>query len=93
MSYMVSVEGGQAPTVIHQTYASAQQEAERLAQQPRNNQRTIHVLKLVSTLRPTTIHRWEHRAAPSAEGQEILDTIDAQGAELMAKRRDERLWP
>ena len=67
MSYMVSVEGSQAPTVIHPTYASAQMEAERLAQQPRNNQRTIHVLKLVSTLRPTTIHRWEHREQPCAE--------------------------
>ena len=68
MSYMVSIEGSQAPTVIHPTYASAQMEAERLAQQPRNNQRAIHVLKLVSTLRPTTIHRWEHRSEfPSHE--------------------------
>ena len=68
MSYMVSVEGGQAPTVIHQTYASAQQEAERLAQQPRNIQRTIHVLKLVSSLKPVTTHKWEHRSEfPSHE--------------------------
>ena len=87
MSYMVSIEGSQAPIVIHPTYQSAQMEAERLAQQPRNQQRTIHVLKLVSSLKPVTTHKWEHRAGPSAEGQEILDMIDAQGAELMEKRR------
>jgi hypothetical protein len=61
MSYMVSVEGSQAPTVIHPTYASAQMEAERLSKQPRNQQRTIHVLKLVSSLKPVTTHKWEHR--------------------------------
>jgi len=61
MSYMVSVEGSSAPTVIHPTYASAQMEAERLATQPRNRDRVIHVLKLVSSLKPTTTHQWEHR--------------------------------
>ena len=62
MSYMVSVEGSQAPTVIHPTYQSAQMEAERLSKQPRNQQRTIHVLKLVSILKPITMHKWEHRS-------------------------------
>jgi hypothetical protein len=61
MSYMVSIEGSNAPTVIHPTYASAQLEAERLATQPRNKDRVIHVLKLVSSLKPVTTHKWEHR--------------------------------
>lgn len=64
MSYMVSIEGNQAPTVIHPTYASAQMEAERLAQKPRNQQRIIHVVKLVSSLKPVTTHKWEHREQP-----------------------------
>lgn len=64
MSYMVSIEGNQAPTVIHPTYASAQMEAERLAQQPPNHQRIIHVVKLVSSLKPVTTHKWEHREQP-----------------------------
>ena len=61
MSYMVSVEGSNAPTVIHPTYASAQLEAERLATLLRNRDRVIHVLKLVSSLKPVTTHKWEHR--------------------------------
>jgi hypothetical protein len=61
MSYMVSIEGSNAPTVIHPTYASAQMEAERLATQPRNKDRVIHVLKLVSSFKPVTTHKWEHR--------------------------------
>ena len=61
MSYMVSVEGSNAPTVIHPTYASAQLEAERLATLPHNKDRVIHVLKLVSSLKPVTTHKWEHR--------------------------------
>ena len=61
MSYMVSVEGSNAPTVIHPTYASAQLEAERLATQQRNRDRVIHVLKLVSSLKPVTTHKLEHR--------------------------------
>ena len=61
MSYMVSIEGSNAPTVIHPTYASAQLEAERLATQQRNKDRVIHVLKLVSSFKPVTTHKWEHR--------------------------------
>jgi hypothetical protein len=61
MSYMVSVEGGNAPTVIHPTYASAQLEAERVAKLLRDKSKTIHVLKLVSSLKPVTTHKWEHR--------------------------------
>jgi hypothetical protein len=69
MSYMVSIEGSQAPTVIHPTYQSAQMEAERLSKQPRNQQRIIHVLKLVSSLKPVTTHKWEHREQPLTNGQ------------------------
>jgi hypothetical protein len=67
MSYMVSVEGAQAPCKIHTTYQSAQMEAERLAQQHGNRNATIHVLKLVSSLKPVTTHKWEHREQLCAE--------------------------
>ncbi len=58
MKYMVSVEGAQAPTVIHPTYASAAIEAERLAQQSINKNRKVHVLRLVATLEPVSSHKW-----------------------------------
>jgi hypothetical protein len=58
MKYMVSVEGNQAPTVIHPTYASAAIEAERLAQQSINKNLKVHVLRLISTLEPVSSHKW-----------------------------------
>ena len=58
MKYMVFVDGAQAPTVIHPTYASAAIEAERLAQLTTSRNRKVHVLRLVSTLEPVSSHKW-----------------------------------
>jgi hypothetical protein len=80
MSYMVSIEGSNAPTVIHPTYASAQLEAERLATQPRNRDRVIHVLELVSSLKPVTKHYWEHREEPLSITGKAFDADYAQTA-------------
>lgn len=62
MSYMVSVEGCQAPKKIHQLYEDAQTEAKRLSEQPENRNRTIYVLKVVTKLKPVSTHQWEFLA-------------------------------
>jgi hypothetical protein len=59
MSYMVSVEGRQAPKKIHQLYEDAQMEAKRLSEKPDNRNRAIYVLKVVSILKPVSSHQWE----------------------------------
>lgn len=59
MSYMVSVEGGSAPSATHETIEAAKAEAERLADQPRNRHATIHVLQIVGVLEQRTSHEWK----------------------------------
>ena len=68
MSYAVIVEGitFNPPSDIYPTYASAQLAAETFAQKAEawsNRDKAIYIVKLVSTLRPVTITRfeWEHR--------------------------------
>lgn len=58
MSYMVSVQGGQAPCVEHPTIEEAKAEAERLAGQPKNRNATIYVLEVIAALDPVTSHKW-----------------------------------
>ena len=57
--YMVSVCGSQAPSKIHNSLDEAKTEAERLASQHQNRDRTIHVVEIVATLSPRTSHVWE----------------------------------
>jgi hypothetical protein len=56
--YMVSVTGSNAPRQKHSTIELAQAEAERLARQPQNVDRVIHVVEIVATLAPKTTHEW-----------------------------------
>lgn len=70
MSYLVSVNGGHAPSHIHPTIESAFKEAERLSKQPANLNRSIHVLKVVSTLKPVSTHQWEHKATANLDAGE-----------------------
>lgn len=61
MSYMVSVQGGSAPSALHETLesAKAEAEAERLAEQPRNRHAIIHVVQIIDVLEPRNTHEWE----------------------------------
>jgi hypothetical protein len=68
MSYAVIAEGltFNPPDNIYPTYASAQLAAETFAQKAAawsDRDKAIYIVKLVSTLRPVTITRfeWEHR--------------------------------
>ena len=54
--YMVSVDGKSAPCKVHETYAEAAEEAERLAAMPCNRGATIRLLKVFGVLEPA--HRW-----------------------------------
>jgi hypothetical protein len=57
--YMVSVCGSSAPMKQHAELSEAKAEAERLAMQPQNTNRVIHVVQVVATLRPAGCHKWE----------------------------------
>lgn len=54
--YMVSVDGKSAPCKVHETFAEAEAEAERLALMPGNRGATIRLLKVFGVLEPA--HRW-----------------------------------
>ena len=58
MSYMVFVEGKSAPTKEHTFVVEAEAEAERLAEQPDNKMRKIHVLKVVEVYEPIVTRAW-----------------------------------
>lgn len=58
MSYMVYVEGKQAPTVVHTFLCDAEAEAERLAKQPDNKMRKIHILQVVKINEPVVTRTW-----------------------------------
>lgn len=53
LQYMVSVDGKDAPSRIHNTIGEARDHAERLAKLPDNINSVIRVLMVVSTLRTT----------------------------------------
>lgn len=57
--YMVSVCGSNAPVHIHTDFESAKAEAERISRMSQNRDRTIHVVEIKATLKPTTTHVWE----------------------------------
>lgn len=56
--FMVFVQGTSHPAKMHDTFHSAQTEAERLAQQPGNAKRKIHVVHVLASLVPQE-HEWE----------------------------------
>lgn len=58
MSYMVSVDGGSAPTVEHPTLELAKAEAERLSEQSKNRYQKIRVLQVIDVLEPRHTHAW-----------------------------------
>ena len=58
MTYMVSVCGSNAPRKEHEFLIDAKVEAQRLAEQPNNKDRVIHVVQIVATLAPVTKHEW-----------------------------------
>lgn len=56
--YMVSVDGREAPSVIHQTLADATKEAIRLSGLMENRSRCVRVLQLFGTYVPSKSHEW-----------------------------------
>jgi hypothetical protein len=62
MSFMVFVEGKQAPMREHETLEEARVEAERLA--TGNEGRRVLVLSVVAVLEPIRGHRWRDGALP-----------------------------
>lgn len=59
MSYMVFVEGKQAPTREHQLLVEAKEEAVRLASQPDNNMRKVYVIQVIATNEPVVMRVWK----------------------------------
>lgn len=58
MSYMVFVEGKNAPTKEHTFLVDAEAEAERLASQSDNKMRKIYILQVVKTNEPVVSRTW-----------------------------------
>lgn len=55
---MVFVQGRDAPTVVHETWESAEKEAIRLAGLPNNRHQKVFVVKVVDVLVPVFSHKW-----------------------------------
>jgi hypothetical protein len=68
LQYMVSVDGKDAPTRVHETIADARNHAERLAKLPENMNSVIRVLMVVAILRTsgtyTTASYWDQGIKP-----------------------------
>lgn len=56
--FMIFVQGGNAPNVIHETWESAEKEAIRLAGLPNNRHQKVFVVKVVDVLVPVFSHKW-----------------------------------
>lgn len=54
--FFISVSGGRAAHILHQTEALAIKEARRLSAMPENRTTTIRVFELKATLLPQTSH-------------------------------------
>jgi len=59
MSYMVFVEGKQAPTREHQLLVEAKEEAVRLASQPDNKMKKVYVIQVIATNEPVVMRVWK----------------------------------
>jgi len=68
LEYMVSVDGKDAPTRVHETIGQARDHAERLAKLPENMNSVIRVVMVVCILRTTgtysTASYWDEGAQP-----------------------------
>lgn len=56
--WMVSVQGGNAPSKYHSTLVDAKAEAERLACLTGNRNNRVYVLKVEAVLEPKNSHQW-----------------------------------
>lgn len=56
--FMIFVQGGNAPSVVHETWESAEKEAIRLAGLPNNRHQKVFVVKVVDVLVPVFSHKW-----------------------------------
>lgn len=56
--FMIFVQGGNAPNVVHENWESAEKEAIRLAGLPNNRHQKVFVVKVVDVLVPVFSHKW-----------------------------------
>jgi hypothetical protein len=61
MTYMVAVEGKQAPSKEHEFYQDAKDEAIRLASKPDNRSAKIYILEIKAVMMPVFSHRLVER--------------------------------